>query len=110
MVSIGLSVTDQVLGLLVSGQKAGQQLVGYLIVVLAHSVSRLGGSFLLSARLHKTTHTLPAWSDQVETRVIIRQIFSMRYGGTDSPITSAMRAVPMGCPEISNRYLYLLIV
>ena len=46
-------LADQVLGLLVVRQQAGQQLVGHVMVALAHCVSRLGGSFLPVARLHK---------------------------------------------------------
>jgi hypothetical protein len=46
-------LADQVLGLLVVGQQAGQQLVGHVMVALAHRVSRLGGSFLPLDRLHK---------------------------------------------------------
>ena len=46
-------LADQVFRLLVVGQQAAEQLVGYLVLAWAHGVSGSKGSFLPVARLHK---------------------------------------------------------
>jgi len=46
-------LADQVFGLLVVGQQAAKQLVGYLVLAWTHGVSGSDGSVLPVARLHK---------------------------------------------------------
>ena len=49
----------QVFGLLVIGQQAGYQFIGYVVFHYGHHRSSQCGSFLPGDRLHKNSYTLP---------------------------------------------------
>jgi len=70
-------LANQVFRLLVVGQQAAEQLVGYLVLAWAHDVSGSRGSFPPVARLHKIWDTLRVEvATEVETRRV--DIFGLR--------------------------------